>query len=540
MKGTNSVSISEDGCTRPKVNGRVEERPASRKLRLNERLALIGLIDEGIRQGSPKSPLVGDLFNDLWELVNQTVSGSKVSRLSPEDSRNGFRVIEVHAESGEILGHLNMLYLRKPIPCYYLVYVEVAAPFRNQGVGNRILRYFREFLDRKSTVGILDNIIPEEDPTYHIYEKQSWQSFETVIGNNKATPEGYMIYIPPRLRGRDLREPLIKVVHHLIRKREVIDMRDNEVMVQRTIAEFKDLHSALMTYFEEEIQKDTPSSLMRFMFTRFVTKFVAFRRRIESLLGYTGGESLEQISLTPRIAALPIQSYAPYEQEFNPNLVTGDMDLYAKLPAQFRKHPARMIESLPNYGRPNLVTWLKAHGLTESYTLTIGDLLALGFDPTRLKEISLDGGEFIFERIQTKQLPQLRRKNALLQEVDAKLPGARVKNAPLKTNPPLLVIRDRGNAYVLRQKVAGIHWEEAVEQICGAPHLKRLNRALNLRGMVRASVGCAMEAVSESVDVRGADPDELLACFVSWDLKTNRPLLQVDPSGAFLHTVWLA
>lgn len=540
MKRTGSVPLIGTGRLGPKEGSRIDERSASQKLRLHERLALISLIDEGIRQGSPKSPLVGDLFNDLWDLVHNTVSGSKVNRLRPEDSHNGFKVIEVNAESGETLGHLNMLYLRKPIPCYYLVYVEVAMHFRNKGVGNRILRYFREFLDDKSTVGILDNIIPEEDPTYYIYEKQSWQPLETLIGNNHSKPQGYMVYIPPRLKGRDLREPLIRVVHHLTRKREVIDMRDNQVMVQRTIAEFKDLHSALMTYFEAEIEKGAPSSLMRFMFTRFVTKFVAFRRRIESLLGYTGGESLEQISLTPDIAALPIQSYAPYEQEFNPSLVTGDMDLYAKLPPQFRKHPARMIESLPNYGRPNLITYLQDHDLTEAYTLTIGDLLALGFDPTRLKEISLDGKDFIFERIQTKQLPELRKKDTLLQAVGREMPGTRARNAALKTNPPLLVIRDRGNAYVLRRKVEGVHWEEAIEQIYRAPHLKTLNHTLNLQGMVRTAVGEALEMVCERFEVEGLDPNEHLACFVSWNLETNRPLLQIDSAGTFLNTIWLA
>lgn len=540
MEGRHSIPLSEAAHSVVNAGSGTDVRTASEKLGLNERLALIGLIDEGIRRGSSSSPMVGDLFNNLWDLVNATVSGSKVNRLRPEDSHNGFKVIEVTAESGDTLGHLNMLYLRKPIPCYYLVYVEVAMPYRNKGVGNRIIRYFRDFLDSKSVVGILDNIIPEEDPTYHIYEKQSWRPLEQIIGNKTATPEGYMIYIPPRLKGRNLREPLVKVVHHLIRKREVIDMRDNEVMVRRTIAEFKALHAALMTYFEEEILQQTPSSLMRFMFTRFVTKLVAFRRRIESLLGYTGGESLEQIALAPGIAGLTIQSYAPYEQDFNPNLMTGDLDLYAKLPLQFRKHPARMIESLPNYPRPNLITWLEARGLTGAYSLTIGDLLDLGFDPTRLKEISIDGEAFIFERIQIKQLPQLRQKETVLAGVDQKMPGERVMNALVRTNAPLLMIRDRGNAYVLRRKVSGIHWEEAVEQILRAPHLKTLERSLNLSGMVRRTVGRVMGRVGETAGRPQGDPNDLLACFVSWDLTTNRPLLQIDPSGTGLHGVYLA
>jgi glyoxylase-like metal-dependent hydrolase (beta-lactamase superfamily II) len=143
-------------------------------LSLNERLALVALIDEGMRLGLAEAPIVSDLFNDLSNLMNATVSGSSLDRLKPEDSKHGFRVFEINAESGENLGRLNMLYLRKPIPCYYLVYVEVAAPFRRRGLGNRILKYFRDFLDSQSALGILDNIIPSEDPTYDIYLKHFW------------------------------------------------------------------------------------------------------------------------------------------------------------------------------------------------------------------------------------------------------------------------------------------------------------------------------------------------------------------------------
>ena len=50
-------------------------------LSLNERLGLIGLIDEGMRLGSSDSPIMADLFNDLWDLVNKTVAGSRDSAM---------------------------------------------------------------------------------------------------------------------------------------------------------------------------------------------------------------------------------------------------------------------------------------------------------------------------------------------------------------------------------------------------------------------------------------------------------------------------
>jgi len=512
-----------------------------RGLDLNQRLGLISLIDEGLRMKSHESPIVADLFSNLWDLVNKTVCGSRINRLKPEDSHNGFRVIEVNAETGENLGRLNMLYLRKPIPCYYLVYVEVSAPFRRKGLGTQILKHFREFLVRRSAVGILDNIIPQDDPTYDIYLKQSWKPVEKIVGSSALTDDHYyMIFIPSGLEGKDLKGPVLKLLHHLSRKRTTIDMRDNQIMVQRTIAEFKALHSALIAYFQGIINEGESSPLMRFMFTRFVTKFVAFRRRIETLIGYTGGDSLEQITLAPEIAVLPAQSYAPFDLENGPNLVDGDVKLWAQLPEDLKSHPARMIESLPNYQRPNLVTWMAEKGVDVDYRLTLGDLMDLGFDPTRLKEIHIQGRPFIFERIQAKQLPDLEKKTALLKEADSRLRGSRVKSASLKVNPPLLTIRDRGNAYVLRRKVEGIHWEEAVEQIHRSDHLKRLDSSLKLHRMILGTVREANRAIADELNMEEDLLNDLLTCFVSWDIKTNQPLMMVDFSSSYLTSVWMA
>ena len=86
-----------------------------------------------------------------------------------------------------------MLYLNKPIPCYYLVYVEVAAPFRNKGLGNLVLRVFRDFLVQKAAVGILDNIIPGNDPTYDIYLKLNWKPIEHIT-QTPSFPDGRPVY----------------------------------------------------------------------------------------------------------------------------------------------------------------------------------------------------------------------------------------------------------------------------------------------------------------------------------------------------------
>lgn len=527
MEGLHHI-VSESAAVQP------------RGLALNERLALIGLIDEGMRLGSSDSPMAADLFNDLWDLVNATVSGSKIRRLKPEDSQNGFRVLEINAETGENLGRLNMLYLKKPIPCYYLVYVEVAPLFRKRGLGNQILSHFRDFLIQKSTVGILDNIIPQEDPTNDIYRKHCWEPIEEVTGRAVSEGDNYMIYVPPALAQKDLKEPVLKLLYHLRRKRAAIDMRDNEVMVQRTIAEFKDLYSALLTYFEAEIAGHRPSAFMRFMFTRFVTKLIAFGRRIGELLGYTGGESLEQVALDPAIASLPVQSYAPLELTAGPFTTAGDNDLWLRLPEELRERPARTIESLPNYRRPSFLAWLNERGMTVTDPLTIGDLMDLGFDPTRLKEMRLDGETFIFERIQSRQLPDLEKRRSILERIASQMPGARARNARILVNPPLLTIRDRGNAYVLRRKVEGIHWEEAVEQLQSAPHLKALNASLKSDRLILGTVRMAEDMISRQLGPEGENLFETLACFVSWNFDSNQPKFIVDLSGLSLESLWMA
>ena len=510
-------------------------------LGLNDRLGLVALIDEEMQFGSSRLPFVSDLFNELWDLVDKTVSGSRLDRLKPEDTRNGFQVFEINADTGENLGRLNMVYLKKPIPCYYLVYVEVAAPFRRKGLGNRILEYFREFLAEKSAVGILDNIIPEADPTYDIYFKQGWEPVEMLIGTGILdTDNHFMVYVPPSLQGRDLSGPILKMLYHLKRKRAAIDMRDNEVMVQRTISEFKDLYTALLTYFETEIQRKTPTPVMRFMFTRFVTKLISFRRRIAALLGYTGGDSLEQIVLDPRVLSLPIKTYPPSELTSGGPHMTGDETLWSRLPEALTRHPTRFIESLPNYRRPSLLSWLRDKELSFSHRLSIANLMDLGFDPTRLKEFTIDGTDYIFERMHARQQAQLEKRKEILKRVRSQMSAVRAGGAHLKVNPPLLVIQDRTNVYVLRRKVGGIHWEEAMEQLQISPSLKIMNASVKIDRLIRRTVGSVNEMISERLDLRRETVADLLTCFVSWNLKTNQPKLFIDCTGTYLESVWIA
>lgn len=509
------------------------------RLNLNERLRLLSLIDEGLWGGATDSPIVGELFENLWSLVDSTVSGSKINRLNPEDTLKGFHVFEVNADTGESLGRLNMIYLNKPIPCYYLVYVEVTPLFRRRGLGNSILKRLKSFLDEKSAVGILDNVIPADDPSYSIYFKQSWQPVERVTGGEPGGAGNYMIYVPPALLGRDLREPVLKLLSHLDRKRPAIDMRDNEEMVRRTVSEFKDLNSALMTYFEAEIIEDQPSPFMRFLFTRFAQQLIEFRKSIGELIGYTGGESIEQVTISAKVAALPAQFSAPADLACDEFAIWGGRDLSMRVMQLLKDKPASTIESLPNWTRPCVVAWIGHRQEGGDRPVTIGDLMEIGFDPTRYKQIEVDGRHYVFERIQLRKMGRFEENRARLSKLASITRGMRAHSAPIKVNRPLLVIKDRGNAYVLRERIEAIHWEEAVEQIKRDPRLKRLGESMNLESLILSSVRKASRLVDERLRSESEHNHDASSWFVSWDLEANQPKLFIGFEGQSLEAIWL-
>ena len=49
----------------------------TKRLTLNERLALINLMEGGMRRVASDAPMTADLFENLSGLLNETVSGSK-------------------------------------------------------------------------------------------------------------------------------------------------------------------------------------------------------------------------------------------------------------------------------------------------------------------------------------------------------------------------------------------------------------------------------------------------------------------------------
>jgi hypothetical protein len=194
-------------------------------------------------------------------------------------------------------------------------------------------------------------------------------------------------------------------------------MHDNESMVRRTIEEFRSIYETLGQLFDIEISTETLSPFMRFIYTKFVTKLLGFRRRITTLPGYTGGESLEQISISRRIKNLPILPYSLWWVGEEKTEIRGEKEIIWSLPEGLQKEPTLFIEGLPLYRRPYLTSWMEKRGSNPSFNLQISDLLELGFDPTRLGEFSHEGVDYIFERVSPGFLPSLEKKMRFLSKI---------------------------------------------------------------------------------------------------------------------------
>jgi GNAT superfamily N-acetyltransferase len=518
----------------------ITEKLKNSQFGLKDTLAVIDMtIEDHLKGFSISFPY--EVFEGLDDLVERTVHGTKIERFRPKEGHQPFHTFEIHTTEGEALGYLNMIYLRKPIPCYYLVYVEVLPSFRGRGLGNKILKAFREFVKETGSVGLLDNIILPEEPTYDIYTRLGWKDIKEVIGKDMVNGEGhYMVFVPTLTKIPNLREKLVKLLFNIRGKRPVIDMHDNESMVKRTIAEFQSVYNALEHLFAIELSTATSTPFMHFMFTKFVTKVLGFRRRIAALIGFTGGESLEQISISEQIKALPIQPYSLWGSEEGQVEIWGEEGLIRDLPERLKKAPTLYIEDLPYYRRPYLFSWMERKGDWQSQNLNISDLLELGFDPTKLREFSHEGLNYIFERMSPGFLLSFEKKRRFLSKVGDFISEIRFRKATLQTNPPLAIFQERGNVYILRRKVEGIHIEEALDQLRTSSHLKDMNREVGIDRVLIMTIDEIQKWFVKEFYSSFREEIDDLTFFIPWDLERNIPKILADISGVSLDTLWIA
>jgi GNAT superfamily N-acetyltransferase len=517
----------------------IGERIEKTGIRLTDALSVIDMtFDDQLERLDLSSPYAA--FAGLNTLIDRAVRGAKVERFHVLDADRRFHTLEIHSEEGETLGSLSMLHLKRPISCYYLVYVEVMPPFRRLGLGNKILSAFMQFLKDEGAVGLLDNIIPAGEPAYELYTRLGWRVLSDIVGRDLCGEIGtQMVYIPDSAPSRDLNQKLQDLLVKLEKKRPVIDIRDNEDMVRKTIDEFRSIYRVLVKLFHEELESGVSQPLMQFMFTRLATKLIGFQRRISALIGYTGGEALAQISFS-EVMDVPIQAYSLWNLEQEDAGVWGDNEVLRGLPSDLKEEPTFFIESLPVYRRPYLQNWLQGRSSGLPQQLKVGDLLDCGFDPTRLREFHHQGVDYIFERISPLFFPVLMNRRSFLKKVEKDLWGSRFSGALVTVNPILLIFRDRGNTYILRRKVAGIHSQEALDQLKSVQHLKDLNSAVSVDRAIINTIKEIKDSLRKRLASGFRQEIDDLTIFVPWYIEGNSPRLHVDISRVSLGSVWIA
>jgi hypothetical protein len=330
------------------------------------------------------------------------------------------------------------------------------------------------------------------------------------------------------------------MLSELEKKRAVIDMHDNEDMVRRTIDEFRSIYRTLQQLFRDELSSGDAPPLLRFMFTRLTTKLIGFRRRIATLIGYTGGESLEQLSFSEDVLTLPIQPYSLWHLAGEDAGVWGDHEILKSLPRDLKEDPTFFIEGLPFYQRPYVSRWIERTGAEPRAPLTIRDLFDCGLDPSRLREFNHEGVDYIFERTAPVFFSSLIKKRDFLRRVERVVSGVRFRQALGEINPILLIFRDRGNTYILRRKLKGVHSPEALDQLMTVPHLRELNSTVRIDAAIRSTIKEATDFMKKQFSPSLRREIDDLTYFVPWDIEQNFPKVTVDVNGVSLNTLWIS
>jgi hypothetical protein len=176
----------------------------------------------------------------------------------------------------------------------------------------------------------------------------------------------------------------------------------------------------------------------------------------------------------------------------------------------------------------------------RSPNIKISDLLELRFDPTKLREFRHGGVGYIFERTSPRFLSSVEKKEKFLPKIVEFASGMHFHHTRIQINPPIAILQDRGNVYILRRKVEGIHSEEALDQLRTSPYLKDMNHVIGIDRMVVMIVNEIKEWLWKVFDLRLREEVEDLTFFVPWDLQEDIPKIMVDVRGISLDTIWVA
>lgn len=135
---------------------------------------------------------------------------NKIKYIPPEESHPS---PEYYAHTlkleikGQEIGYAHIKYITKPFPLYYVEYLEVYKEYKGEKYGREILLEINKFIDKRRKLGILFNIIHEEDKPLvaGMYERNGWKEI-----NNS----GWYFYNLPKNFNSKLLDKAISVIKH--------------------------------------------------------------------------------------------------------------------------------------------------------------------------------------------------------------------------------------------------------------------------------------------------------------------------------------
>ncbi|MCR4312101.1 MAG: GNAT family N-acetyltransferase [Candidatus Uhrbacteria bacterium] len=80
---------------------------------------------------------------------------------------------------GELAGFAEMVYFGKPVPMYYLEYMQINESHRGKGYGGELIEQVNAFIKDKGKMGLLVNAIEEDKASHDMYLAHGWR--ETYI-----------------------------------------------------------------------------------------------------------------------------------------------------------------------------------------------------------------------------------------------------------------------------------------------------------------------------------------------------------------------
>ena len=185
-----------------------------------------------------------------------------------------------------------------------------------------------------------------------------------------------------------------------------------------------------------------------------------------------------------------------------------------KLPEKLLKEPTFFIEDLSLYRRSYLLSWIEKRGIERSPRMKISDLIELDSTRRGWKSIIMKA-RTIFSREYLRVFSHPSQRSEILQRISSSISETRFHNTAAFVNLPLAIFRDRGNAYILRQKVGGVHIEEALEQLRTSPPLKEMNQTIGVDRVLIATVNEVNKWLLKTLGPRVHRAIEDLTFFVS-------------------------